>query len=252
MEKMAGKIALVTGGGSGIGRATALMFTREQAHVVVADINVEDGQETTHMINEKGGEATFIKTDVSKAGDAEKLINRTVEVYGRLDCAFNNAGIDSKHAFIAESTEENWDRVMNINLKGVWLCMKYELNQMAKQGCGVIVNMSSISGLIGFTHISAYVASKHGVLGLTKSAALEYAKAGIRVNAICPGPIRTDMMEQAIGGDPRKESHINRMSPMERMGTAEEAAEAVLWLSSDAASFVNGHSLIVDGGHLVR
>ena len=247
-----GKVALVTGGASGIGRATALAFAREGAKVVIADVAVEDGEETVRMIEESGGKAIFVETDVSQSDQVEALINKAVETYGRLDCAFNNAGIEGEQALTPDCTEENWDRVININLKGVWLGMKYEIPQMLKQGGGAIVNMSSVAGLVGFPSSPAYVASKHGILGLTKTAALEYATEGIRVNAVCPGVIRTPMVERATGGDPEVEAQFAAMEPVGRMGKPEEVAEAVVWLCSDAASFVTGHSMVVDGGLVAR
>ncbi len=242
-----GKVAVITGAGSGIGRATALAFTREGAKVVVADIVVAGGEETVRMIKAAGGEAIFIKTDVTKAAEVEALLKQTVETYGRLDCAFNNAGIEGEIAPTADCTEENWDRVVNVDLKSVWLCLKYEIPQMLKQGGGAIVNTASVAGLVGFLGIPAYVASKHGVNGLTKTAALEYAKAGIRVNAVCPGVIRTPMVERAFGASPQMAEAAAAMEPVGRLGKPEEIAEAVLWLCSDAASFVTGLPMAVDG-----
>jgi NAD(P)-dependent dehydrogenase (short-subunit alcohol dehydrogenase family) len=242
------KVALVTGGGSGIGRACALAFAREGAKVVVADVQVRGGEETVQMIKEAGGESIFVKTDVSKTADVEALVKRAVDTYGRLDCAINNAGIEGIIAQTADGTEENWNRVININLKGVWLCMKYEIPEMQKQGGGAIVNMASVAGLVGFQGMPAYCASKGGIIQLTKVAALEYAKAGIRVNAVCPGVIRTPMVERVTGGNPEAEAQFTAMEPVGRMGTPEEIAESVVWLCSDAASFVTGHPMVVDGG----
>src|SRR5216683_1574424 len=213
-----GKVAVITGAGSGIGRATALAFTREGAKVVVADIVVTGGDETVRMIKAAGGEAIFIKTDVTKAAEVEALIKQTVETYGRLDCAFNNAGIEGEIAPTADCTEENWDRVVNVDLKSVWLCLKYEIPQMLKQGGGAIVNTASV-----------------------------YAKAGIRVNAVCPGVIRTPMVERAFGASPQMAEAAAAMEPVGRLGKPEEIAEAVLWLCSDAASFVTGLPMAVDG-----
>ena len=246
------KVALVTGGGSGIGRASALAFAGERAKVIVADVDVKGGEETVHMIKQAGGEGTFVRVDVSKAYEVEALISEAVETYGRLDCAHNNAGIDGVRAFTADCTEENWDRIINTNLKGVWLCMKCEILEMLKQGGGAIVNTSSVTGLAGGPGRPAYTASKHGVVGLTKSAALEYARAGIRINAVCPGQIRTPMLERFIDGDPEVEAQVIAREPVGRMGTPQEVAEAVVWLCSDAASFVTGHAMVVDGGMLAR
>lgn len=243
-----GKVALITGGGSGIGQATALAFAREGAKVVVSDIVVAGGEETVRMITAAGGEATFVQTDVAKATDVEAMVRKTVETYGRLDCAFNNAGIGGKFARTADDTQDNWDRVIAINLTGVWLCMKYEIPQMLKQGGGAIVNTASIAGLVGGVQAAPYVASKHGVNGLTKTAALEYAKQGIRVNAVCPGVIRTPLVEKTFGNSARIEGKLVLMEPIGRLGKPEEIAAAVLWLCSDAASFVTGLPMAVDGG----
>jgi NAD(P)-dependent dehydrogenase (short-subunit alcohol dehydrogenase family) len=243
-----GKVALVTGASSGIGRASALAFAREGANVVVADVSVEGGEETARLIQQNGGEAVFIKTDVAQAGEVEALIAKAVATYGRLDCAFNNAGIEGSAATTTDYAEEPWDRVIAINLKGVWLCMKYEIPQMLKHGQGAIVNTSSVAGLVGARGGAAYVASKHGVIGLTKTAALEYAKAGIRVNAICPGAIDTPMMGRITGHRPQRVERMAAAEPVGRMGQPEEIAEAAVWLCSEAASFVTGHAMAVDGG----
>jgi len=242
-----GKVALITGAGSGIGRATALAFAREGAKVVVADIVVSGGEETVGMIKGAGGEAIFVKTDVTKAAEVEALVKKTVETYGRLDCAINNAGIEGEMALTADCTEENWDRVVDIDLKGVWLCLKYEIPQMLQQGGGAVVNTASVAGLVGFQGIPAYVASKHGVNGLTKTAALEYAKSGIRVNSVCPGVIRTPMLERFFSTNPQVSEAMSALEPVGRLGKPEEIAEAVLWLCSDAASFVTGLPMAVDG-----
>jgi len=246
-----GKVALVTGGASGIGRATALTFAREGAKLVIADINADGGQQTVHMITENGGEAIFVRTDVSQAAEVQALISQAVATYGRLDCAHNNAGIGSRpRAPLHECTEETWDRVLGINLKGVWLCMKYEIIQMLTQGTGTIVNTASIMGLVGsWSGSGAYNASKHGVVGLTKTAALEYAKLGIRVNCVCPGYIQTAM---SVQNDPERQAQIIAREPIGRVGTPEEVAEAVVWLCSDAASFVTGHTMTVDGGYVAQ
>ncbi len=250
--RLEGKVALVTGGGSGIGRASALTFAREGAKVVVADVVVNGGEETVGMIKKAGGDAIFVKADVSKATEVEALINQAVETYGRLDCAYNNAGIEGVTASTTECSEENWERVISINLKGVWLCLKHEIPQMLKQGGGAIVNTSSVMGLVAGQGLPAYVASKHGVAGLTKTAALEYAKAGIRVNAVCPGAIRTPMVERFLNKDPQLEAQLTAQEPVGRMAAPEEVAEAVVWLCSDAASFVTGHTMSVDGGWVAQ
>jgi NAD(P)-dependent dehydrogenase (short-subunit alcohol dehydrogenase family) len=249
-----GKVALVTGGASGIGRATALTFAREGAKLIIADMNADGGQQTVHMITENGGEAIFVQTDVTQATAVEALISKAVEIYGRLDCAHNNAGIAGRiRAPLHECPEDVWDQVLDINLKGVWLCMKYEIIQMLTQGGGTIVNTASIMGLVGsWSGTAAYNASKHGVVGLTKTASLEYARAGIRVNAVCPGYIRTPLIEHALQSRPEMEDQILVRHPVGRMGRPEEIAEAVVWLCSDAASFVTGHTMTVDGGYVAQ
>ncbi len=242
------KIALVTGAGSGIGRATALVFAREGAKVVVSDIVVAGGQETVRQIEAAGGEAIFVKADVSQAADVETLVAQTVETYGRLDCAFNNAGIEGGVKPTIDCTEEEFDRTIAVNLTGVWLCMKYEIQQMLSQGGGAIVNTASAAGLVGFPGLPDYVASKHGVVGLTKTAALEYAKSGIRVNAVCPGVIQTPMVERGAQLSPGFDELAVSMEPVGRFGQPAEIGEAVVWLCSDAASFVTGIPMQVDGG----
>jgi NAD(P)-dependent dehydrogenase (short-subunit alcohol dehydrogenase family) len=251
--RVSGKVALITGGGSGIGRATAILFAREGAKIVIADYNREGGEQTVKMIKTAGGEASFVEANVAVAKQAEAMVAKTVEVYGRLDCAFNNAGIEGQMGGnIAECSEENWGRIIAINLTGVFLCMKYELPQMLKQGGGSIVNTASAAGLIGLPGGTAYVASKHGVAGLTKSAALEYAKSGIRINAVCPGFIRTAMVERVIDGGSISEESMIAAEPIGRIGKPEEIANAVLFLSSDDASFVTGLPMPVDGGYVAQ
>jgi NAD(P)-dependent dehydrogenase (short-subunit alcohol dehydrogenase family) len=246
--QMKDKVALVTGGSSGIGRAAALAFAREGAKVVVADVQVAGGQETVRLIRDAGGEAVFVRTDVANPVEVQALVGEAVQRYGRLDYAFNNAGIEGTLAPTAECSEENWNRTLEINLKGVWLCMRAEIAQMLKQGGGAIVNTASVAGLVGFQNLPAYCASKGGVVQLTRTAALEYAKMGIRINAVCPGVIRTAMVERVTGGNPQTEAQFVAMEPVGRMGTPEEVASAVVWLCSDAASFVTGHPMVVDGG----
>ena len=245
------RVALVTGGGAGIGRASALALIREGAQVAIADCNRKSGERALRLIKSAGGEGIFIEADVSDAAGARKMVRTTVNTYGRLDCAVNNAGIfrginTSTH----RCTEKTWDAVMRVNLKGIWLCMKYELPQMLKQGGGTIVNMSSIAGLVGLEDMSVYAASKHGVVGLTKSAALEYAGHNIRVNAVCPGSVN----RPTVRGDKvwTVEKPDDGLHPMGRFCTSEEVAEAIVWLCSDAASFVTGHTLVVDGGRIAQ
>lgn len=251
-RRLEDKVALVTGGSSGIGRASAQTFAREGAKVIVSDIDSAGGEETVKMIKNSGGEAVFVKADVSNATDVTALINKAVKTYGQLDCAHNNAGIAGLTANTTECTEENWDQVININLKGVWLCMKSEIPQMIKRGGGVIVNTASMLGLVGVEGRPAYVASKHGVVGLTQSAAIEYAKANVRVNAVCPGVIRTPLIERRIAEDSWWEGVRLAEHPIGRFGAPVEIAEAVVWLCSDAASFVTGLAMTVDGGYTAK
>jgi NAD(P)-dependent dehydrogenase (short-subunit alcohol dehydrogenase family) len=250
--RLENKVGLVTGAGSGIGRASALAFAREGAKVIVVDTIAGSGEETVTMIRKAGGEATFLRTDVSKASEVQAMVNRTVEIYGRLDSAYNNAGVVVPPRLTPDTREEDWDHVISVNLKGVWLCMKYEIPQMLKQGKGTIVNASSMVGLIGLAKRSAYAASKHGVVGLTKVAALEYANAGIRVNAVCPAVVNTPLVESIISTDPEAEEQLMSMIPMGRLGTLEEIAEVVVWLCSEASSFVTGHAMLVDGGAVAK
>ena len=249
-----GKTSLVTGGGSGIGRATSLAYAREGAKVVVVDLNVEGGEETVQMIKESGGEAVLVHADVASPADTQAMVDRAIEAYGRLDCAFNNAGIGGGQArnLTADYEEEEWDRVIGINLKGVWLSMKAEIPRMVAQGGGAIVNTASIMGLIATPGSVAYMAAKHGVVGLTKAAALEYAQAGVRVNAVCPGYINTPLIRPLFDTHEGFEDRVVSRHPVGRLGEPTEIAEAVLWLSSPAASFVTGHSMPVDGGYVAQ
>ena len=247
-----GKVVLITGAGSGIGRASALTFAREGAKVMVADLIVEGGEETVQLVKNADGEASFVKVDVSNAADVEAMVNKVVEVYGRIDCAHNNAGIEGQLASTHEYAEEMFDKVIAINLTGVWLCMKYEILHMLKQSSGAIVNTASGAGLVGTAGMSAYVASKHGVVGLSKTAALEYAKSGIRVNSVCPGLIQTPMVERLTNAQPQLGEALIAAEPIGRTGRPEEIAESVVWLCSDAASFVTGHAMSVDGGYVAQ
>ena len=249
-----GKTALVTGGGSGIGRAASMAYAKEGARVVVADVNVEGGEETVQQIKEAGGEAILVYADVSKPQDTEAMVAQAVEAFGSLDCAFNNAGISGgrDRLLTADYLEDDWDRVISINLKGVWLCMKAEIPQMLKQGGGAIVNTASIAGLTGLQGTVAYVAAKHGVTGLTKATALEYAHARIRVNAVCPGYIHTPLVQGVFDNNEGFEERVASRHPLGRLGEPSEIAQAVVWLSSDAASFVTGHNMPVDGGYMAQ
>jgi NAD(P)-dependent dehydrogenase (short-subunit alcohol dehydrogenase family) len=247
-----GKVVLVTGGGSGIGRATALLLAKQGAKVMIADYVPEGALKTVAMIKESGGTADCLVADVSVTKQVEMTVAKTVETYGRIDGAFNNAGIEGKMAGTIDTSEENFDRTIAINLKGVWLCMKYEIPQMLKQGGGAIVNTASIAGLVGFEGGSAYNASKHGVIGLTKTAALEYAQKNIRVNCVCPGVIQTPMVARIVDTGQMNESDLAKGEPVGRFGQPAEIGEGVVWLLSDAASFVTGHSMVIDGGWVAR
>ncbi|MEH1932052.1 MAG: SDR family oxidoreductase [Nostoc sp.] len=252
--KFDGKVSLVTGGTSGIGRATAIAFANESAKVVLTGRREEEGQKVVDVIKQTGGEATFLRADVSQEEDIKGTIQKTIETYGRLDYAFNNAGIESSVTPLHEQSLDKFDQLMAINVRGVFLSMKYEIIQMLQQGSGVIVNTSSIAGLIAFPGLAPYHASKHAVMGLTKSAALDYAKQGIRINAVNPGFITTAMVERFAANlgedaDAATQQLINSV-PMGRMGSSEEIASTVLFLCSDAAAYITGQSLVVDGGLL--
>jgi len=249
-----GKVALITGAGSGIGRATAKIFAREGARLIIADLDEAGGRETLSAIKDSGAEGLFVTADIAQPDTAESLVAKAVATYGRLDCAFNNAGIEGAGALTHKCTMENWNRVIAINLTGVWLCMKAEIAQMLQQGGGAIVNTSSLAGLAGSKGGPAYVASKHGVVGLTKTAALEYGRHGIRVNAVCPGPIRTPMMQRimAMSGNEGAEERFIKGEPLRRFGDPAEIGEAVAWLCSDRASYVTGIPMPVDGGAIAQ
>ncbi len=246
---LAGKVALITGAASGIGETAAVVFAQHGARVALADINREGGIETVAAVEKSGGEALFIAADVRSEHDVAMMIRAAVEHFGRLDCAFNNAGIDGQAGPLHQSTIENWHEVVSVNLTGVWLCLRYEIIQMLEQGAGSIVNTASVAGLVGIHHgLSAYVAAKHGVVGLTRAAALEYAQQRIRVNAVCPGGVRTPMLDDAIRQGVAAEEDLAATTPVGRLGTTQEIAAAAAWLCSDASSFVTGQALAVDGG----
>lgn len=249
---MDGKVVVITGAGAGIGRACALAFAGAGARVAVAERSSESGHETAKLIESGGGKALFVEVDAADGNAVRALIDATVNKFGGLDYAVNNAGIEGDSADTAECSEENWDRVIAVNLKGVWNCMRYEIPRMLERGGGAIVNMASVAGLVGFAGLPAYCASKGGVIQLSKTAALEYATRGVRVNAICPGVIRTAMVERIIGGDPEKEAAFTALEPVGRMGRPEEIARAALWLCSEDASFITGHPLAADGGFVAR
>ena len=252
MTTMQGKVAMVTGASTGIGRAAALAFAREGAQVALGDVDGERGAATVAEVAALGGEAIFIRADVSDAASVADLVRGTVDRFGRLDFAFNNAGIEGSQAPTADCTIENWNRTIAVNLTGVFLCMREEIPRMLEHGGGVIVNNSSVAGLVGFAGIPAYTASKHGILGLTKTAALEYAAQGIRVNAVCPGVINTEMITRFTHGDATAADQLLATEPIGRLGTPDEIADAVVWLCSERASFVTGQALAVDGGFVAR
>jgi NAD(P)-dependent dehydrogenase (short-subunit alcohol dehydrogenase family) len=242
------KVVLVTGGASGIGRVAGQAFAKEGASVMVADQSAEGGEETARIIAQAGGQATFVRADVTRAADVKAMAAAVERAYGKLDFALNSAGIDGTRAATADYPEETWLQVININLTGVFLCMKYEIPLMLRQGGGAIVNMASVAGVTGFPGHTAYTASKHGVVGLTKTAALEYAKAGIRVNALCPCYTRTPMLERMLRTRPDLEARLESRVPMGRLGTSEEVAAAALYLCGSTGSFITGQAMVIDGG----
>jgi NAD(P)-dependent dehydrogenase (short-subunit alcohol dehydrogenase family) len=246
-----GKVAFVTGAANGIGRAAALAFARAGASVVVADVSEQNNRDTARMIQELGKQALAVTCDVRRNEDVQRALNATIETFGRLDFAFNNAGIEYAIKPVVDITEEEWDRIIDIDLRGVFLCMKHEIPLMLKQGGGAIVNTSSGAGVRGFKGGAAYVAAKHGVIGLTKAAALDYAQANIRINAVCPGIIDTPMMDRFSGGTAEGRQAVIAQEPVGRMGQPEEIAAAVVWLCSDAAAFIVGHAMVIDGGQTV-
>lgn len=249
MQDFANKVALVTGASNGIGKASALAFASKGANVVVADINQALGQATVDEIENKGGQAVFILCDVTKEADVIALVDATLDTYGQLDFAFNNAGIEIEQSKLADGEEKVYDAIMDVNVKGVWRCMKYQIPAMLKNGGGSIVNTASVAGLGAAPKMAIYSASKHAVIGLTKSAAVEYGKKGIRVNAVCPAVIDTEMFRRAAESDPRKAEYVAGMHPVGRIGKVEEVAEAVMYLCSSNSGFTTGIALPVDGGH---
>ncbi len=251
-EVLQRRVVLVTGAGSGIGRACALAFARDGATVIVADQDEVHGVQTAKMVEKIGGDSYFIRCDISEPNQVKHMMESTIGRFGRLDVAVNNAGIEGSKASTVDCSLQDWERVMAVNLRGTWLCMKYEIPVMQKQGGGAIVNCSSIAGLVGFADSPAYTASKHGVVGLTQSAALECARSHVRINAVCPGVIQTPMIDRYVNGDERRRRELAEREPMGRLGNPSEVAEAVHWLASDRASFVTGVALPVDGGWIAE
>ncbi|AZH25753.1 SDR family oxidoreductase [Haloplanus aerogenes] len=243
-------VAIVTGASSGIGRAAAERFAAEGASVVAADVDPEGGEATVESIRDAGGEATFVETDVSDRDDVDAMVAEAVDRYGGLDFAFNNAGIEGTNESMVDQSDTDWERVIDINLKGVFLGMQAEIPAMLDDGGGAIVNTSSIAGIVGFPGVSPYVASKHGVIGLTKNAALEYGREGVRVNAISPGVIRTPMVERSSAENPEMVEGVSEATPIGRIGEPEEIGDAAVWLCSDDASFVTGETMVIDGGYV--
>ena len=252
MSQFAEKVALITGGNAGIGRAAAIEFAKQGAKVVVSGRREKEGREVTAEIKALGGEAIFVKADISKASDVKAMIEQTLAKFGRLDFAFNNAGVEQLLTPLPEQTEETYDQIMDINVKGVWLSLKHEIPAMLKTGGGAIVNNSSIAGLIGVATVPIYVASKHAVNGLTKSVALEYARQNVRVNAVAPGPIETRMYRDFVVGSPEAKQMLESATPIGRVGQPEEIASIVIWLCSTGASFTTGQIFAVDGGYTVQ
>lgn len=252
MDELTGKVVIVTGGSAGIGRATALALARAGASVTVSDVDEERGREVAAAIEEAGSSAIFVRADVSRDDEVEAMVAATVEHFGGLDAAFNNAGIEGTPALTHQCDPENWHRTLAVNLTGVWSCMRHQIPALLARGGGSIVNCSSVAGLVGFPNSPAYVASKHGVVGLTRTAALELAESGIRVNAVCPGVIETEMISRFTHDDPAAAAALNAMEPMGRMGQPEEIADTVVWLCSNRSSFVTGQAIAVDGGLVAR
>lgn len=246
------KVAIITGGNSGIGRATAVALARQGVNITIASRRTKEGEETVKLVKDAGSEGIFVKTDVTKEDDVRSLVEKSADKFGRLDYAFNNAGIEESMTPLVDQRSDHFDRIINVNVKGVWLSMKYEIPEMIKSGGGSIVNMSSVAGVMGFPQMPIYIASKHAVLGLTKSAALEYARSGIRINAVAPGAVNTDMAKRVMEGNPQLNQTLTSMHPIGRVAEPEEIADVVSWLLSDKSSFVLGHTLLADGGIVSR
>lgn len=249
---MKGKVAIITGAASGIGRATAELFAVHGAFVVVADIDIEAAKETLELIKKSGEKGIALEVDISQEEQVKSMVEETIDRFGQLNFACNNAGIEGEQAITAECSTANWDKVIQINLQGTWQCMKYEIPELLKNGGGAIVNISSVAGLLGFGGLPAYVSSKHGINGLTKTAALEYANQGIRINSVCPAAVQTSMIDRILGEEGESRADLIKQHPMERFGKPEEVAEAIVWLCSEKASFITGQTLAVDGGYTAR